>query len=309
MQTEYLSYINKKLQNKIKGLNNHFIYGQNINTGTYISGLTKNFKVKKNTIIKNTPNSESSLIGMGFGIMMKNKSAIYFGKQLDFLLLGVDHFVNTLNQIKVSRPKLGCFTIFLYVCDQGYQGPQSSFNSFSDLSSMCGFETFQLNTAFDAEKIINKKLSGKGFKIIGISSKLCKTNILQKKPVMYTKDYKIIKYCEGNFLTIVCFNFTLSKAYEVTKVLKNKGKSCDLFHINYSNKNDYNSVIKSVKKTKKILIIDDSKSENLEGYKLINKLKNKNIQFKSQIIKREKISWEIQDDSFEIDPKKILLKF
>ena len=65
---------------------------------------------------------------------------------------------------------------------------------------------------------------------------------------MYTKDYKIIKYCEGNFLTIVCFNFVLLKAYEVTKVLKNKGKSCDLFHINYSNKNDYNSVIKSVKK-------------------------------------------------------------
>ena len=92
MQKEYLNYINKKLQNKIKSLNNHLIYGHNINTGTYISGLTKNFKRKKNTIIKKTPNSESSL-GMGFGIMMKNKSAIYFGKQLDFLLLGVDHLL------------------------------------------------------------------------------------------------------------------------------------------------------------------------------------------------------------------------
>ena len=88
---------------------------------------------------------------------------------------------------------------------------------------MCGIETFQLNTAFDVEKIINSKLSGKGFKIIGISSKLCKTKYF-KEIVMYTKDYKIIKYCEGNFLTIVCFNFTLLKAYEVTKVLKNRQK-------------------------------------------------------------------------------------
>tara|TARA_Y100000389_G_C17461124_1_gene521797 strand:+ start:473 stop:1402 length:930 start_codon:yes stop_codon:yes gene_type:complete len=309
MQKKYLNFINQKLQNKIKKLNDFLIYGQNINTGTFISGLTKNFKTKKNTFLINTPNSESSLIGMGFGIMMKNKSAIYFGKQLDFLLLGIDHFVNTFNQIKVSKPKLGCFTIFIYVCDQGYQGPQSSFNSFSDLSSMCGINTYQLNTLFDVQNIIKKKLDAKGFKIIGISSKLCGRNILELKPIEYSKNLKTIKYLNGTFLTIVAFNFSLNQGNKVSNHLKKLNKSSDLFHINYSCDNNYSEIIKSVKKTRKILIIDDSKSVNLEAYKLLNKLKYKNIKFKSYVEKRSNISWEVQDDLFKIDVVKVLTKF
>ena len=165
---------------------------------------------------------------MGFGIMMKKKSSIYFGKQLGyFVLLGVDHFVNTLNQIKVSKPDLGCFTIFLYVCDQGYQGPQSSFNSFSDLVSLCGIDTFQINSKYDAKKIIEKKLSSKGFKIIGISSKHSKQNILDLPAIDYSEDLKIFQYLRGNYTAAVSFNFSLMDAKNVADefYLKKKMRS------------------------------------------------------------------------------------
>ena len=47
MQEKYLPFINKILQKKISKLDNFLIFGQNINTGTYISGLTRNFKTKQ----------------------------------------------------------------------------------------------------------------------------------------------------------------------------------------------------------------------------------------------------------------------
>ena len=43
----------------------------------------------------NTQNSENSLIGFGFGLMLSKINSIYLVKQLDFVLLGLDHIVNT----------------------------------------------------------------------------------------------------------------------------------------------------------------------------------------------------------------------
>ena len=306
MPMKYLQEVNKNLVKKIAKINNCFVYGQNINSGTYISGLTKNIQTNKNSKIKNTPNCESSLIGLGFGLMIKKKSAIYFAKQLDFVLLGVDHFVNTLNYIKAEKKKTGSYTIFLYVCDQGFQGPQSSFNSFSDLASLAGIETFQLNTTYEIKKIINKRLQHDGFRIIGISSKLCKNNSLNLKPLNVSKDLKIIQYLKGKDLTIVAYNFSFEKAYKLSNYLREYNKSVDLFNVNYSINNNYKNIILSVTKTKTILLIDDSKSSNLELFKIIEKLNSDNVEFDYMIEKRSNISWNIQSDNFVINNKKIL---
>jgi pyruvate/2-oxoglutarate/acetoin dehydrogenase E1 component len=306
MQTKYLESINKNLVKKIKTIKNCFVYGQNIDTGTYISGLTKNIKVNNTSKIHNTPNCESSLIGMGFGIMIKKKSSIYFAKQLDFMLLGIDHFVNTYNYIKADKKKIGSYTIFLYICDQGYQGPQSSFNSFSDLVSLAGIDTYQLNTEYEVKKIIECKLDHPGFRIIGISSRMCKSNIFDIPPIEVSEDLKSIKYLDGVDLTIVSFNFSFEHSYHLSNFLKSSNKHVDLYHINYSTNNNYQSIISSVKKTKKILIIDDSKSFNLEAFKLLERLQSSSIDFKYLIEKRKDISWNIQGDEFIIDNKKIL---
>ena len=54
------------------------------------------------TII-NTPNLENTLVGTGFGLMLSGLQAAFFMKQQDFLLLGVDHLVNTYNSDPAPR--------------------------------------------------------------------------------------------------------------------------------------------------------------------------------------------------------------
>ena len=53
----------------------------------------------------NTQNFEASLIGFGFGLMISNVSSVYFAKQLDFIILGLDHIVNTLNSVILQKIK------------------------------------------------------------------------------------------------------------------------------------------------------------------------------------------------------------
>ena len=45
---KYLETVNKIIINTLKKKNNYLIYGQNINSGTYISGLSKNIDSIKN---------------------------------------------------------------------------------------------------------------------------------------------------------------------------------------------------------------------------------------------------------------------
>ena len=99
----YLNFINEQIRSTIEKNDNLVLFGQNISAGSCLGGLTKNLKVNENSKIINSTNSENSLCGFGFGMMMNNVSSVFFMKQLDFLLLGIDHLVNTYNIIRSSR--------------------------------------------------------------------------------------------------------------------------------------------------------------------------------------------------------------
>ena len=101
MKERLIDVINFELKKKIK--KKSFIFGQNLTKGSRISGLTNFLDHIKESKIINTQNSENTLIGFGFGLSLMGKTAIYFAKQLDFLLLGMDHIVNTLNSLNLEK--------------------------------------------------------------------------------------------------------------------------------------------------------------------------------------------------------------
>ena len=134
---KYLNFINEQIRSTIEKNDNLVLFGQNISAGSCLGGLTKNLKVNENSKIINSTNSENSLCGFGFGMMMNNVSSVFFMKQLDFLLLGIDHLVNTYNIIRsVKKDLKSSFTIMPIIVDNGFQGPQSSFNNFGDICSI-----------------------------------------------------------------------------------------------------------------------------------------------------------------------------
>lgn len=132
---KYVEYANSMIREEVIKKDRLVLYGQNIGAGSCLGGLTRSLKVQKNGRIINTQNSENTLVGVGFGLMLNNVSSIYFMKQQDFLLLGIDHLVNTYNIIRVNVPKAS-FTIMPIIVDSGYEGPQSCLNSFADFCSI-----------------------------------------------------------------------------------------------------------------------------------------------------------------------------
>jgi len=285
---KYIEYVNEQIRNTVSNPGHLVLFGQNITAGSCLGGLTKGLSVSPTSRMINSPNSENSLCGFGFGLMINGFSSVFFMKQLDFLLLGIDHLVNTFNNIRsTNEDNRASFTIMPIIMDNGYQGPQSSSNNFADFCSIARIPGYAISTKAEAELLISKKLLSPGFRIIGVSSRLFKEEILDIPFIFANKDYSLLQYSEGKDVTIVCFNFSFSIGWKVLENLKKSNIESSIFNITALTPINWKEIIDNVRHTKKIIIIDDSKSENLSCDNLINFLHDNCDNFKKIIIKRK----------------------
>lgn len=265
----YVNLINALLKDKIKNVPGIVLFGQNIAAGSFLSGLTKDIRVSQNSLIINTPNSENTLVGLGMGMMLNGLSSVFFMKQLDFLLLGCDHLVNTYNFVRIKKPEAS-FTVFAIVVDSGFQGLQSSLNNMVDFCSLGTIPSYTINNSFDAQRIIASQLISPGFRIIGVSQRLWQTEVVEPPAVVYAQDdNSLFQYAQGDEVTVVCFNFSFSLGLELTARLKEQKIGSSLFTVNFVPLLKWGSIIADVKRTRKVVIIDDSKSINLPAYNLL----------------------------------------
>ena len=285
---KYIEYVNEQIRNTVSNPERLVLFGQNITAGSCLGGLTKGLSVSPTSRIINSTNSENSLCGFGFGLMLNGISSIFFMKQLDFLLLGIDHLVNTYNNIRSTmiNPK-SSFTIMPIIVDNGYQGPQSSSNNFADFCSIARITGNTISTKAEAKKLITTKLISPGFRIIGVSGRLFKEEIIDI-PIMYDNpDSSLIQYSNGMNVTIVCFNFSFPIGWNILQNLKKDNIQSSIFNITALTPINWKEILDNVRKTKKIIIIDDSKSQNLACENLINFLHDNCDIFKKIILKRK----------------------
>ncbi len=309
---KYIEYVNELLKNEIPKYEDLVLFGQNISAGSCLSGLTRGFSVSVNGEIINSTNSENSLCGFGFGMMMNNTSSIFFMKQLDFLLLSIDHLVNTYNIIR-NHDNTHSFTIFPIIVDNGYQGPQSSFNNFGDFCSIARIKGFTITNSIDAKKIIQSQLVSPGFRIIAVSQRFFKDEVIVPEKLIYVNDeMDVFQYEKGNDITIVCFNFSFSYGKKLYELLKESKFSCSLFNVNSPSSANWKEIIEDVSKTKNIIIIDDSKSQNLNCFRLISDITDEITLERKIILTREleNSSWlNPSDEEMSINYEKIINSF
>lgn len=256
-----------------------FIFGENIDCGSRISGLARGLTVNPAGRIQNVGNCELTHAGVGLGMMLDGGQAALFAKQLDFMLLGIDQFVNTFNVVRSCRPRSswGSFTVFVIVCDQGYQGPQSSFNGAGDFASIANIPVFCLNGAADASRVIENHFASPGFRIMCLSQRLFGAPALELPLQSSSADEAVFQYASGDDATIVSFNFSLRDACEMDSRLREAGTQSDLFHVNFVPGADMTMVLESCQRTRKVMLVDDSKTVTKFGDALVTELRTRRL--------------------------------
>jgi pyruvate/2-oxoglutarate/acetoin dehydrogenase E1 component len=266
----YVEFINQRVCALSAKTARLIAYGQNITAGSHLSGLTRGFKPGPGGLALNTPNVENTLVGLGFGIMLRGLPAVFFCKQQDFLLLGIDHMVNTYAAIR-HRPGLGSFTIFAIVVDSGFEGPQSSLHNLSDFCSLAQAPGYLITNQHDAETILDRHLVAPGFRFIGISQRLFRTDPISfpEVPVVF-ENGALFRYAQGGDATVVSFNLAFPQAYETWKAFSAHGKSASLFSVNNVWEIDWAPLLRDIAVTGRLVILDDGKSARRQSDSFLN---------------------------------------
>lgn len=267
--TAYVEHVNGIIRGIAAGSENLVCYGQNISAGSCLSGLTRGLVPGPGGQVLNTPNAENTLTGMGFGLMLRGVSSIFFMKQLDFLLLGLDHLVNTWNLMRRNATSAS-FTIVPVVVDSGYEGPQSSFNALADFCSLAQIPGYTLTNADDSNLILGRHLVAPGFRILAVSQRLFRTEAIRCGSARaLDDDAGIIHYANGDDATIVAFNLSFPEAVAVHDAIAMERRSASLFSVNRLLRPAWAAIIEDARRTGRLIVLDDGKGANRLGDGLI----------------------------------------
>jgi pyruvate dehydrogenase E1 component beta subunit len=236
-----------------------------------LGGLTSDLRVGSGGRIINTINAENTLVGVGFGAALTGAHAIFFMRQIDFLLLTTDHLVNTYQSIRGKSERMtGSFTIVSTVIDHGYEGPQSSLNNLADFCSLAHVPGFSITNKVDTESIIPRYLTLPGFRIVVASTRMLRGNLIEPARVSYVNsDGTLFQYDDGKDVTVVCFNFSLPQGMTLCDILRRRNVAPSLFNVNAMTPIAWKRILASVRRTKKLVVLDDSKSENRSCFSLL----------------------------------------
>ena len=96
---------------------------------------------------------------------------------------------------------------------------------------------------------------------------------LKKLQILKILNQKLL--CTGSSATVVSFGFGTEISRKISKNLIKKGFKIDLLDLRIINPIDFSMIIKSVKKTKKLIVIDIGYSSSSVGSFIISNISNK----------------------------------
>ena len=303
----FSSYINLKLFEYVESLEHGVFFGQNVITGSRISGLGARMDSHRNILSFNTQNSENTLFGMGFGLSIEGVPSIYLMKQHDFALLAIDHMVNTARLLK-NHSNLATFLVLMVIVDSGYEGPQSNLNNLDDFYSIAQAKISLLNSKNAIDYAFRSKR--KAFEIFAISQKSlkCALRIEESSTIMdgFSVSYGL-KVPENTEPVLINCGLVNDAFESCIKYLIENGVEFQIARQVEMNLEKNTQLIKKLARAKrKFVIVDSSKSINKISTHLSYILKEMNSQV-LYLVREDFAHWNrVGHDLFEIDNRIVL---
>ena len=302
----YVEYINAKLRERLAREEGAVVFGQNMNTGSCLSGLTRGVNPRGGMVI-NPTNCENTLTGLGFGLALGGTPAVYFMKQLDFLMLGIDHLVNTFNFMRINEFRSG-YCIFPIVVDSGWEGPMANFNGLADVCALGRVKGYTITNQADATVLVDDIMLRPGFRLIAVSQRLFRTPMMDVRADAFGEDGDWIRYGTGTDATVVGFNFSFPHSVALVERMRRE-KSVALYNVNSAHEVDFEAIMSSVRETRTLVVVDDSKATHLGADRLLAKVASSGLQLNACVRICRAYSggrYVPDEEAFEIDQEAVI---
>tara|TARA_Y100000768_G_scaffold359011_1_gene315205 strand:+ start:521 stop:1585 length:1065 start_codon:yes stop_codon:yes gene_type:complete len=244
------------------------------------AGMVEKFGKKR---VFDTPTSENALTGIGIGMSLNGIIPIMTHQRMDFFLLAFDQLINNAAKWKYmfGNKKKVPIVIRLIVGRGWGQGPTHSQNFQSLFVNTPGIKVLTPSLPSTARNLLIEAVKEKDPVIIiehrwlhNIKEKYS----LKKKYKKNTSGINVLS--KGKDLTIISWSYSTIEIMKIYKILKQNKISFDHLDILSLKPINFKKIYNSVKKTKRLLILDNTSHKLVSlGGDIISQLvlKNKNI--------------------------------
>ena len=220
-------------------------------------GMLEEFGKKR---VIDTPISEAGFSGVGVGSTMTGNRPIIEYMTFNFALVGIDQIIN--NAAKIRQMSGGQFK-----CPIVFRGPTASAGQLAATHSQA-FESWYANCPGLKVIVPSNPYDAKG---------LLKAAIRDDDPVIFMESEQMYgdkgevpegEYIlpigvadikrPGNDVTVVSFGKIIKEAYKAADMLDKEGISCEVIDLRTVRPLDINTVLESVKKTNRLVILEEA---------------------------------------------------
>ena len=220
-------------------------------------GMLEEFGKKR---VIDTPISEAGFSGVGVGSTMTGNRPIIEYMTFNFALVGIDQIIN--NAAKIRQMSGGQFK-----CPIVFRGPTASAGQLAATHSQA-FESWYANCPGLKVIVPSNPYDAKG---------LLKAAIRDDDPVIFMESEQMYgdkgevpegEYIlpigvadikrSGNDVTVVSFGKIIKEAYKAADMLDKEGISCEVIDLRTVRPLDINTVLESVKKTNRLVILEEA---------------------------------------------------
>jgi pyruvate/2-oxoglutarate/acetoin dehydrogenase E1 component len=311
MELTFTQYVNTKIHHIFSSFEHSVIFGQNIVSGSRISGLGAGLDQINNCVALNTTNSENSLMGFGFGLALSETPSLFLMKQHDFALLGLDQLTNTHNVLRNGR-LLAPFIVLMVIVDSGFEGPQASLSSLDEFASLSRAPIYFLSSKENIDRAFEMAIEP-GLHFMALSQKnmknICAPSQLQVVDYDEALIYKYLTDEEKPKIAVVFFGVNNSIAHEISQELSKKNYCVNLINIIKLSKIETSSkLFYEITQHDKIIVIDTGKSKVHFSTELVLNLKENGNNIDLYQRDASQMWSVVSDDAIEFNTQLIVQK-
>lgn len=256
---KYSEVIRETLDYNLKKNKKIILMGLGVDDPKGIFGTTLNLHKKYKNRVFDLPTAENAFTGFALGLSINGFFPVITHQRVEFSLLAFEQFVNQIAKWnfmtagKVSNPM-----IIRLIIGKGWgQGPQHSQSLEILFSHIPGVRVIAPSSPESARGLFNSSFREKKPTIIFEHRWLHETYGNVPKINHFTKIGKAKVLRKGKDITLVGFSYSVINCLESAKILENFNISAEVIDLQSLRPLDINTILTSVKKTKKIIIVDN----------------------------------------------------
>jgi len=263
-----LSYslaLNEALKQIMEIDNSVFIMGQGVKSPWYVGNTCKDLiRLYGESRVIDTPISENAMTGAAVGAALAGMRAIIMHPRIDFSLYGFDPIINqAANWSYMNGGRASVPVVFWLVVNRaGEQAAQHSQALHSLFAHIPGLKVVAPSNAHDVKGLLISAIRDPN-PVVFIDDRW----LYGKEDIVPEEIYEIpigkgsIRK-EGREVTLVSSSFLTYESGLAVEVLEKEGISAELIDLRTIKPLDFDLIISSVKKTKRLVIVDGSWKTN-----------------------------------------------